>query len=164
MKINTLKKQTEQPKETITVESRRFGKLRLPGDSQLQMARPLLGFPGLTEFALFKEDTQAPLFWLQSLQDPGVAFLLLDPTSVLGYVIDRKELEGVDLELDSPKDALVLTTVTLRNPWKESTTNLRAPLLINTRTRRAAQLVLQDDAYNTKEPIFSEIKARGGRT
>ena len=155
------KAQEMEPGTMMKVESRRFGQIELPDDSVLEFTRPILGFPGLDKYALFKEDPEAPLFWLQSLQDPGVSFLLVDPTSVAEYVVESKEIDSAGLDLKGPSEALVLAIVTLKNPWKESTANLRAPVVVNTRTRKAAQVVLHEDRYDTKESIFRDIAQEG---
>jgi flagellar assembly factor FliW len=44
---------------------------------------------------------------------------------------------------------------------KDMTINLKGPIIINTKTNRAKQIVLEDDKYTLKYKIFENIKKIG---
>jgi flagellar assembly factor FliW len=50
-------------------------------------------------------------------------------------------------------DMLLLVVVAVGYSLAESTANLRAPILVNVRTRRAAQLVLDDASLQLRAPL-----------
>ena len=58
-----------------------------------------------------------------------------------------------ELDIKEEKDVLVLCLITLGKTLKDSTANLKAPIIINIKNNRGKQLILQDDKYKIKEPL-----------
>ena len=58
-----------------------------------------------------------------------------------------------ELNIKNPEDVLVLCLITLGKTLKESTVNLKAPIIINMKNNKGKQLILQDDKYKIKEPL-----------
>lgn len=56
----------------------RFGDIEVGPDQQWTASVPLAGFEDLTEFALLQVEGQGPFLWLQSLQLPELAFLIIE--------------------------------------------------------------------------------------
>jgi flagellar assembly factor FliW len=59
------------------------------------------------------------------------------------------------LELKSADDALLLVIVTVADPVASSTANLLGPIVVNRHTRAAAQAVLGNSGYATREALVS---------
>ena len=59
----------------------------------------------------------------------------------------------VTLGIKDEKDVLVICLITLGKSLKDSTANLKAPIIINIKNNRGKQLILQDDKYKIKEPL-----------
>ena len=59
-----------------------------------------------------------------------------------------------NLEIDSEKDVMVYSTVTVNSDMKKTTTNLRAPIVINTKNNLAEQIILSDEKYKIKHPLL----------
>jgi flagellar assembly factor FliW len=51
---------------------------------------------------------------------------------------------------------MVLNTVTIQSKVEEITTNLRAPIIINIREGLGEQIILENDKYKIKQPLFKE--------
>jgi flagellar assembly factor FliW len=60
--------------------------------------------------------------------------------------------------LDSIKEASVFTILTIPGNLTEMTANLKAPVVINTRSRIAKQVVLQENDQPIKHPMFNELR------
>ena len=58
-----------------------------------------------------------------------------------------------ELDIKDEKDVLVICLITLGKSLKDSTANLKAPIIINIKNNRGKQLILQDDKYKIKEPL-----------
>jgi flagellar assembly factor FliW len=140
---------------TIQCRSSRFGTLDIDEDSVLTFPSGLLGFPEIRRYVLLDHDTEAPFKWLQSLDDPAVAFVIIDPDLLLtDYHIGVSgdmlaELQGS--EEDELSTAVILT-IPSDDPGR-MTANLRGPLLMNQRTKLCKQLVLSDE-FPTRHPLF----------
>jgi flagellar assembly factor FliW len=135
--------------------SSRFGEFDIRQESVLTFPTGLLGFPESHRFVILDHDTDVPFKWLQSLDEPGVAFVVIDPALFhASYHVDissdaLNEVKGVE------QDELILS-VLLTIPSDDPTgitANLRGPVLMNLRTKLCKQLVLSDE-YPTRYPLF----------
>lgn len=120
----------------------------------VEMATPLPGFPDLRRFALARVVDDGTVCDLRSLDDPEVSFVVVPPAEFFG---DYAPVVGDDvadaLDLQSADDALVLAMVTLGDSAADATANLRAPIVLNHRTRRAMQVILDDPDLPLKAPL-----------
>ena len=67
------------------------------------------------------------------------------------YEIDLDDEFIKELDIKDEKDVLVLCLITLGKTLKDSTANLKAPIIINIKNNRGKQLILQDDKYKSKK-------------
>jgi flagellar assembly factor FliW len=138
----------------VTLDSAVLGELAVPSASVYTLPTGLVGFERYTRFALVPAGREGVL-WLQSAEEPGLAFVLADPfRAVPGYAADIPDPELAPLGAGGEGDFVVLVVVTLSGTaGVPATANLRAPLVFNVVTRRARQIVLPDDRLGTAEPI-----------
>jgi flagellar assembly factor FliW len=131
-----------------TFQTERFGVLTLPAAQQLQFSSPILGFETETRFALFNdpEDPESPFQWLQSLTTPELAFIVTNPVWFgLAYSFVLPDSVVTALNIQDPQAVQIVTLVTVPADAPETmTTNLMAPLIINTANQTALQLVMHD--------------------
>lgn len=118
------------------------------------------GIPGLEEYKNFEieinEDKENPFHKLQSLDEPLLSFIIIDPFMIkLNYDFNLTDSTVEKLELKEPEDVLVYTIVTIPDDnYKNMTINLLGPIIINTRNNLAKQIVLSDTDYTTKHKII----------
>ncbi|MCS6291578.1 MAG: flagellar assembly protein FliW [Nitrospira sp.] len=136
--------------------STRFGNCDVRPDSVLTFPNGILGFPDCRRYVIFDHDTDAPFKWLQSLDEPGLAFVILDPATFHPEYDVQVPHEAL-LEVDGKEDDELILSVLLTIPSNDPTgitANLRGPLLMNPRTKFCKQLILSDN-YPTRFPLFS---------
>jgi flagellar assembly factor FliW len=122
----------------------------------LEFVGPVAGFPGHRLFVLAELDDSSLLRALRSLDDPGLRFLVLPPGPFFpDYAPDINDEWVRKLELTSADEALVLVVVTPGAVAGGATVNLLAPVVINTRTRRAAQVVLDDSTLPLRAALVT---------
>lgn len=129
----------------------------------LVFVRPMPGFPGLTRFVLvrLREDGAvdgkgdvAVLYELRSLEQPEVRFLVAVPTPFFpDYEIELDATACADLDLHDASDALVLVLLTVDPPTGGATANLLAPVVVNARTRDAAQVILSGSDWPVRAVV-----------
>jgi flagellar assembly factor FliW len=120
----------------------------------LELAHPLVGFPELSRFALARLTEDGLICDLRSLDDPDVSFVVVPPGQFFDGYDPEVDDELVDaLGIETVEDVLTLVIVTLGDTPEAATANLRAPVVINHRNRRAAQALLDDPRFSTKEPL-----------
>jgi flagellar assembly factor FliW len=114
----------------------------------------LPGFEPLKQYALVTEEDQAPFSWLQVVNDPTLAFVVISPFDVLPeYQPDIPQEDVEFLEISSPGDVLLFGIVTLRGQGR-ATVNLKGPIVVNRHTNRGKQVVLANAAcYQLQHPL-----------
>jgi flagellar assembly factor FliW len=139
--------------EQMTVESALLGEIVVPEGSLFTIPAGLLGLERYTRFALVPAGRDG-VFWLQSAEEPGLAFVLADPFRlVAGYSAELPDADVAAIGAERPEDVMLLAVVTLPGEGRGMTANLRAPLALNVATRVGRQVVLPDDRYGTAEPV-----------
>ena len=139
----------ENRRATIRVASRLFGPLEVVVDECYTMPEGMLGFAGERRFVLLPA-TARGIFWLQSVDDGTLIFLVIDPFEFFpAYEVDLP-----DLPERGDEHTVVLTIVTLpRHQGDQCTTNLQAPLVLDLRDRSARQVVGEDLRYHTRHEV-----------
>jgi flagellar assembly factor FliW len=149
----------------MIINTLRFGQLDVAADRIITMERPILGFESLRTFCLVEMDEFVPFHWLQSAQDPAVAFLVFNPVMLFAdYRIEINSKEIAELEVAEASDVETYVIVTIPEDPRRMSANLQGPVLINTRNNKAKQLVLVNSEYRVKHYIFDAIDALAPRT
>ncbi|SCA62592.1 Flagellar assembly factor FliW [Chlamydiales bacterium SCGC AG-110-M15] len=106
----------------------------------------LPGFESIKDFVLLTNEEEAPFLWLQSTTIPNLAFISVDPFLVMSdYRPDIGDEDVEFLEIEKEEDVLILSIVNISNDPNEGTTaNLVGPIVINWKTKRGKQVILQN--------------------
>jgi flagellar assembly factor FliW len=138
----------------VLVPSERFGDLEVHDDRVLTFPDGLLGFPEARRFAMIDTGEDSTYFWLQSVEDPGLAFLSVVPWAFFpDYAPEVDEVEQTALGLERPEDALVLCLLSVQRDTEKITANLLGPLIVNASSRRGRQVVLAESGYPVRAPL-----------
>jgi hypothetical protein len=74
----------------------------------------LIGLPTLRHFIVMPNRKEGPLFWIQSVDEPEMAFVLTDPTNFfLDYRVVPDAAERQTLRIEEGDDCFVLVVVTV---------------------------------------------------
>ena len=124
-------------------------------DPILTFSAGLVGFPALKSFRFFEPKDGYPFKFLQSVEDPEISFVCLDPVGFKpDYNVPLSEDDALSLAIENPEDALILTIVVIPKDPKQMTTNLAGPLVINVKTLQGRQIVLNADKYPLQFPVL----------
>lgn len=133
----------------MNIDTPHSGSLSVAPDRIIEFPNGLPGFEKLHRFTLFQpagEAAGAPKYFiLQSLDDPAVAFNIADPALFgFNYEINLSDAEIAVLDLAEPAEAAVVVIIVKSDdPGSagELRANLKAPLVLNVRSRRGIQHV-----------------------
>jgi flagellar assembly factor FliW len=143
----------------MELETTRFGTIIIQADDIITFEDGLVGLSQYRRFVLIRHDSEGPFWWLQSTEEPSFALLLIDPWYFrpdYEVVLSDAEVERLQLSESSPR--AVLTTVTIPPSKPHAmTSNLLAPIVINTALRIGRQVILDDERYHTRHPILQEM-------
>jgi flagellar assembly factor FliW len=141
------------------IKTGRFGEVSARTEDLVLIPQGLLGFPHLTQFCLVDSGDDTLILWLQSLQDPEIVFPVLEPRIFKSdYTVRLSASELRDLKLANVNQAAVFCVLTISENIAEMTANLKAPIVINLAERVARQVVLQENEYSIRHPMFKELR------
>ncbi|MGB9618861.1 MAG: flagellar assembly protein FliW [Armatimonadota bacterium] len=147
----------------MKVATTRFGLMEVDDSSIIKMAKGPIGFEKHTNYCLIQHRPEARFRWLQSLDDPALAFIVADPSEfMIDYDVELSDADARALRLKRPEDASVLTIISVSNGGKEITANLAAPIVVNSKELIAMQVVLQDNRYSVNHPLV--VRRKQGNT
>ncbi len=135
---------------SITVETLMKGTIDVPEQDVITFSQALLGFEQRHRYIILQTQP-GPLYWLQSIEDPRLAFCLLAPFETNldpDFEIGRQEVE--DLQASGATEITVYTMVVLDRDPQQMRTNLRAPLLVCRRTGLGKQVVFTDERLSVQ--------------
>jgi flagellar assembly factor FliW len=140
--------------ETLTFTSGRFGDFTVPVESIIEIPSGIIGFAHTTRFVML--DHKPPFSWLHSIEDPNLAFVVVDGFE-FGQQFDVKPPVGdKDTDLKADDEYAILIVVTVRPDPRLTTANLKAPIFVNMRNRKGVQTIVDDPRYSTRFPLWSE--------
>ena len=143
----------------MKINTSRFGEVEVNDSDLIQMTEGLIGFPELNQFILLDHDTDSPFKWLQSVDDPEMAFVVISPLLFRpDYLVEVVEEEVANLQLTNADHAVISVIVTIPIDPKKMSANLKAPLIFNLNNKMGKQIILKDAQYQTKHFIMEEMK------
>lgn len=139
----------------MIIETARFGKIEIDENKIVRFESGLLAFEDFTRFVLFDIAENSDFKWLQSVEDPRISFLLVDPFTIKpDYYVDLPDELAENLGVEAPEDVMIYTTVTVpKGGLQEATTNLVGPLVINWRNQKGKQIICENNAI--KYPLVA---------
>jgi flagellar assembly factor FliW len=122
----------------------------------IELVHPLPGFPGERRFALVRIDEDGVLMSFRSLSRDDLQFVVVPPSPFFpDYAPEIGDDTVADLGIGDGSDVLVLLVVRAGDTLADTTVNLRAPLVVNTATRRASQVILDDAELPLAAPLVA---------
>lgn len=142
----------------MKIKTTRFGTIRIKEEKIINMPFGMLGFPDKKRYLILQHQEKSPFFWYQSVDDPGLAFVI---TSPFLFMPDYKiSLEAVLKEMSWNGDGnnkhlelYIVVNVPKGMPHK-MTGNFIGPILVNTKLHQAVQVVLTDSPYTHRFPLL----------
>lgn len=143
----------------MKINTTRFGELEVEKSDLITFKEGLLGFENLRSFFVVDPGDQTLILWLQSSEQPGVAFPIIEPKIFKPeYIVQLVPSEMQSLNLENINDAVVYSILTIPRVVTDMNANLKAPIIINNKSKLGRQIVLQDSKLEVKFPMYLELK------
>jgi len=134
-----------------------FDNLTYTNDDIIHFPAGVPGFERNKDFVLVHNEEFAPFEWLACVDGSHLRFAVINPMLIKpDYAPNLIKEQLEDLAFSAPEDVLVYSIVTIRENPVESTVNLIGPIIINKKSRRAKQIIIDDERYGTQEPIIGK--------
>ena len=147
----------------IQIETKAYGSLEVDERQRIRLQRGLFGFDEYLEFVLL-DAGQQPFYWLQSVDERDVAFVLITPALFRpDYTpgAPSGDLEALGVGDETDENLLVFAIVTIPEDQTRMTANLQGPVLINRASRQGRQIISNDERWSVRHLIMDEMKNKG---
>lgn len=148
----------------MKANTRLFGEIDIAEEKLITLENGMIGLPEFRKFALIFDEEKgvsaSKVMWLQSMDDPQTAFPVMQPNAVkpdYNPTVNDEMLSGLGHLTE--ENTYVLVTLTANADVKKTSVNLKAPIVINTDTRKGCQIIVEDD-YPVKYKIYEAMQAR----
>ena len=143
----------------MKIETRDFGEMEIDPEEVVEFISPIYGFESLRRFVLLYDDNIPPFTWLQSIEEPRVCFIMVDPAiAAKDYAPQLPEDTKKLLQIEKTEDTVWRALTVIPHNFADSTMNLKSPVVINPANKCAAQIILEAD-YPFKAPLMGEDKS-----
>lgn len=146
----------------MNIPTSRFGTIGVTEEDILTFPEGLLGFSDLNRFVLLDDPTDEIFAWLQSCEEPSIAFPVLEPELFMekfSISLTKSDLKGLHTE-GTETGLRSFCIITIPEDPTQMTANVKAPVVINVKEKLGRQCVLQDNKLEIREPIFAKLQQR----
>jgi flagellar assembly factor FliW len=149
----------------MKVETKAFGSIEVDERQKIHFPSGILGFEDLKDYALM-DAPQAPFYWLQSLEMPEIAFVLIDPRIFrpdYRLEVDPAELEEIGLDDGSAErgEILVFAIITIPEDASQMTANLQGPIIISKDEKIGRQAISTNPRWQVRHGVLKELSTVG---
>ncbi|NLJ68743.1 MAG: flagellar assembly protein FliW [Firmicutes bacterium] len=141
----------------MLVHTTRFGELEAAENEIITFPQGILGFEAVKEYILL--EGSGSFRFLQAVGEPDLTFVVIDPRDIVrDYKAEVPTHEVEEIGVTRPEEAVILAIATVPGDVRKMTVNLQAPLVINAVNRRGKQIVLAEQGYAMRHPVFGTME------
>ncbi len=145
----------------MEVKTKTLGTVQVEEKQIINFVNGLYGFEEYHRFAIIEAEYQ-PFYWLQSLDESNLAFIIVDPFLIVNdYELDIDDDALSEIGIDSPEDVVLFAIITIPADGSAVTANLQGPIVINRKNNIALQVILSDSKWTTKHNIIKGLNTKG---
>lgn len=142
----------------MEINTVRFGTIDVEEERVYTFALPIIGFNELRKYVIIDTGNDNFFKWLQSVEDPGLAFPIVSVFSMnVDYSIDLPDNVVETLKIQNVESLLVMNIASIPQDDPQGTTiNLLAPIIFNLEEQLAGQVILSGSGYDISFPLFKK--------
>ncbi len=140
----------------MKINSARLGEIEVDPSDIYTFVDGIFGFPDQKNFVEVEFLEGSPLKLLQSIEEPSLAFIIIDPylfNPDYSFQVSRDDM--LALNAREPDDVRISVLVTIPEDPYNMTANLQGPLILSKKNKLARQVVNNDSRYNTKHKVLA---------
>lgn len=143
----------------MKIDTKFLGQIDVMQEQLYSFEEGIPGFPEEKQFALIPFGKNTPFVILQSIKTAQIGFVLAFPyTFKEDYVYDLSKQDAEALNIKKQEDIITYAIVTLKDTLPNSTINLLAPIVINTKTHQGRQIVINENNQELLHYPLTSVK------
>ena len=130
----------------MKIDTKFLGQIDVKQEQLYSFEEGIPGFPEEKQFVLIPFGENTPFIILQSTNTVQTGFVLAFPYLFKAdYAFDLSDEDVEALSIEKQEDIITYAIVTLKDTLPNSTINLLAPIVINTKKQQGKQIILKDN-------------------
>lgn len=148
----------------MNIATKLFGEVKIDEKKVITFETGLIGFESCKQFMIIHDEEveEAKILWLQSIDEPELAFPVVDPLKIrsdYNPTVEDELFKSIGENKD--EEMLVLVIMSVPSDITKMAVNLKAPLVINPTTRKACQIIVENSEYPVRYPIYDILNQKG---
>lgn len=148
--------------DIMLIRTKHFGEMDLDENRIIYFENGILGFEDYKRYTLLYDNDgneKPDISWLQSLEDPALAIPVISP-----FIVKPDYNPEVEDELLKPlgqvdeNNIVLLVSITVTSEIEKTSSNLKAPFIINADTKKGTQIIVENQEYEIRYPIYQKLK------
>lgn len=153
----------------MLLNTRHFGEIEIDERDVITFDEGIPGFTHVRKFIILdtentedrevdEKESQSPFRWLQCVDDPDLAFVIVNPFEFKpDYEVELSIEVTKLLKIEKEEDVALYAIVVVPEDITRMTMNLQAPLVINVKSKKGVQTILNTEKYSVRHYIMDEI-------
>ena len=144
----------------MLLNTKHFGEININEEQIITFSDGIPGFESLTKYSIIQtQDPDSAFCWMQSTENAELAFALVNPFMIKADYEFELTQEKLDmLNIRAPEEVVVYAIVVIPEDVSKASMNLKAPIIINTTTKKGAQIIIDNSKYEIRNFIMDEIQ------
>ena len=141
----------------MKISTSRFGEVEVSEDAIITFPSGLVGLPRHTRYVVFDVEQASGYQWLQSLDEASLAVVIIHADFIqpdFHAQLTEESVMDLDIKQDDQVEIVVIVSIPANRP-DQATANLRAPIVVNLRTRVGKQIILHE-SIPLQAPLFAQ--------
>lgn len=126
----------------MKITTYQFGEIEYDQDKVIDFPKGIHGFENLKKYLFIKTENEI-FFWLNSIEDPDIAFPLVG-------------LAMLDMDYPTRENFDAFGVATLDSDPLNITVNMKAPIFISTELKSGYQKIIDNDKFPVQYKLFVE--------
>lgn len=141
----------------MKIQTAYMGEIEMEVSQIIDFEHGIPGFEDEKQFVLLPIENNDVFFVLQSLKTAELAFIITNPYTVTtNYSFELEEATVHALQIQDDKEVAIFSIVSLKETMEKSTINLKAPIVLNTTSNKAKQVILNNENFAIRHLLSAE--------
>lgn len=142
----------------MKIQTKYHGEIEIEPSNVIHFEQGIPSFLEEKQFYILPFADEGPFFIMQSVQTAGLAFVVVSPFDFFSdYEVKLSDPVIEALQIKGQEEIVIFTTLTIQEPFQNTTTNLQGPIVINDKKKLGKQVILADSPYKTKHLLTSQL-------
>lgn len=143
----------------MKIKSRPFGDIDIDETKIISIQGGMFGFEGYERFVLVGVQEQKPFEWIQCVDEPSIAFVVLRPDAFMPqYQLLLSDADKSTLGVQSESELICYIVCVIPEDMRKITVNLKGPIAVNPKTLQGRQAISMVEHYAVRHPLFDPQK------